>query len=74
MYNLLKPFKTGHTHLKTYKACRDAVYFVTTYQLPSKPSVYYLESLRRISNDSKYITKIENELSKRSGGAEYNRI
>jgi len=57
--NTLKPFETGHTHLKSFKACLDAINFVTSKKIPNRTGLYYLISLKRLSNDIDYIKRID---------------
>jgi len=60
IYNTLKSFKTGHTHLKSFKPCRDAITFVLLRKIPKKATHYYLTSLQRLSIDKTYIKQLEN--------------
>lgn len=59
VYNTDKDFDKGHTHLKSFKAGRDAINFVLMQKIPSRASNYYLRSLVRLSTNSRYINKIE---------------
>lgn len=59
VYNTHKEFSKGHTHLKSFKAGKDAINFVLKRKIPSKASNYYLISLMRISEDPQYISKIK---------------
>lgn len=59
VYNTDKDFDKGHTHLKSFKAGRDAINFVLRQKIPSRASNYYLRSLVRLSTNSRYINKIE---------------
>jgi hypothetical protein len=59
VYNTKKEFKEGHTHLNNFKACKNAIYFVLNRKIPKDKSKYYLNSLKRISNDKNYIYEID---------------
>jgi len=59
VYNTDKDFDKGHTHLKSFKAGKDAINFVLMQKIPSRASNYYLRSLIRLSTNSHYIGKIE---------------
>ena len=61
VYNTRKSFQEGHTHLKHFEAAKTAVDLVINKKVPKSTDGYYLSSLIRISDDDKYISKI-NEL------------
>lgn len=57
--NKNKEFKEGHTHLKSYKLCKDVIYNVENELIPEGKSIYFLSSLIRLSTNKKYIDKVE---------------
>lgn len=59
VYNKLKPFTEGHTHIKNKKSALDAVNFVRHCKIPKRTSDYYLLSLIRLSTNEKYIQDIQ---------------
>lgn len=59
VYNMSKPFETGHTHIRNRKSAIDAVNFVIYSRIPKRTSDYYLLSLIRLSTDEKYIEHIQ---------------
>lgn len=59
--NTSKVFKEGHTHLKSFNASKTAIDLVLNRKIPKSTNFYYLESLIRLSDDVKYIQKL-NEL------------
>lgn len=77
VYNLRKEFKDGHSHLRSFKACKDAINFVINKQIPKRCSFYYLNTLRRITSDEKYAEDIKKliEVRKQKGKKQkyYNR-
>lgn len=60
-YNTKKDFEEGHTHLKHFEAAKKAIDLVISKKIPKSTNVYYLTSLVRLTNDDKYVEKI-NEL------------
>jgi hypothetical protein len=59
VYNTAKPFEKGHTHLRSKNSALAAIDFVLKKKIPKKCSFYYLISLIRISDNEKYIGKIQ---------------
>lgn len=62
-YNTKKSFKDGHTHLRCFESAKTAIDLVIRKKVPRSTDSYYLTSLIRLSEDTDYITKI-NELMK----------
>lgn len=62
-YNTKKTFKEGHTHLRCFKSAKMAIDLVIKRKIPRKIDLYYLKSLIRLSEDTLYVSKI-NELIK----------
>lgn len=69
VYNTAKQFKEGHSHLRSFKSCKDAILFVTHKKIPGRTNFYYLRTLQRLSTNEKYISDIEGliETRKRKG-------
>ena len=69
VYNLRKDFDGGHSHLRSFKSCKDAITFVTNKVIPKTCSNYYLTTLKRLSNDKGYIARIDDliRVRKRKG-------
>ena len=59
VHNTEKNFEDGHTHLKSFKASKTAIDLVLNGKIPRSTNFYYLESLIRLSKDTKYINKIK---------------
>jgi hypothetical protein len=59
VYNTAKQFSKGHSHLRGFKPCKDAIFFVTYRKIPKRTNFYYLRTLQRLSVDEKYIQDIE---------------
>lgn len=66
VYNTNKKFEEGHTHLKSYNAAKTAIDLVIKRRIPRSYSVYFLTSLKRISNDINYIKSINKLIDIRS--------
>ena len=62
-YNTKKEFKDGHTHLRCFESAKTAIDLVIRKKVPRSTDSYYLTSLIRLSEDTAYISKI-NELIK----------
>lgn len=58
VYNKDKKFEEGHTHIRNKKSAIDLVNFVLQERIPRRCSNYYLISLSRISDNSKYVEKV----------------
>lgn len=57
--NTNKDFKKGHTHIKNYNMAKTIIDLVKHNKVPKTKNKYILNSLIRISNDNKYIEKLE---------------
>lgn len=66
VYNTNKKFEEGHTHLKSYNAARTAIDLVIRKKIPRSNSIYFITSLKRISNDMNYIKSINKLIDTRS--------
>ncbi|VIF90547.1 Uncharacterised protein [Clostridioides difficile] len=58
VYNTNKIFGEGHTHLKSYNAARTVIDLAIRKKIPKSYSIYFITSLKRISNDINYIKSI----------------
>lgn len=65
VYNTRKSFQEGHTHLKHFEAAKTAIDLVINKKVPKSTDGYYLSSLVRISDDDKYISKINSLIQAR---------
>ncbi|MCR8745002.1 hypothetical protein [Romboutsia lituseburensis] len=65
VYNTKKSFQEGHTHLKHFEAAKTAVDLVINKKIPKSTDGYYLSSLIRLSDDDKYISKINDLIETR---------
>ena len=63
VYNTCKKFEEGHTHIRNKTSALAAVDFVSKEKIPRKYSNYYLISLKRLSNNPKYIAKVDSLLN-----------
>lgn len=59
VHNTRKEFSTGHSHLRGFKPCKDAIFFVRNRKIPKRTNFYYLRTLQRLSEDDKYVEQIE---------------
>ncbi len=59
VYNTKKEWEEGHSHLKSYKAAKTAINLVRKNKLPRSRGLYYLTTLQILSQDEKYIDRIE---------------
>ncbi|MDP4178349.1 MAG: hypothetical protein Q8900_08445 [Bacillota bacterium] len=59
VHNKNKDFEKGHTHVQKYGTCMVMIKLVEKKQIPRSRSKYFIESLIRLSNDSKYTKKIK---------------
>lgn len=59
VYNTKKEFNQGHTHLKQMKSCKDIIEFAQRKVIPEGSSPYFITSLMRISDDEKFINRLE---------------
>lgn len=62
IHNTRKEFQEGHTHIKNYKTAVFIIDLALHKSIPHHLYPYLLESLRRITDDKEYATKIESLL------------
>lgn len=58
VYNTRKKFTEGHTHIRNKNSAIAAAEFVHHQKIPRRCGFYYLKSLIRLTEDTKYATKI----------------
>ena len=58
VHNKHKNFKDGHTHVKNYDICMIMIKLIERKEMPKSKNRYFIQSLIRISNDKKYISRI----------------
>jgi hypothetical protein len=63
--NTKKEFKSGHTHLKSFKMAKYLIGLVRSKQINCGLRPYFLTSLTRISNDEEYNRKVNEVLSEK---------
>ncbi|MCC0642484.1 MULTISPECIES: hypothetical protein [unclassified Clostridioides] len=66
VYNTNKIFGEGHTHLKCYNAAKTAIDLAIKKKTPRSYSMYFLESLIRISDDISYRESIKDIMNTRN--------
>ena len=54
-----KDFISGHSHLNSFNACKTAIDLVIGKKKPRSKNLYFLITLQRLSNNEKYIQRIE---------------
>ncbi|WP_434793113.1 hypothetical protein TPDSL_23020 [Terrisporobacter petrolearius] len=59
VYNTLKPFSEGHTHIYGYNIAKTMINNCIMKKTPKTNNLYLLESHIRVSNDDKYKQMIE---------------
>lgn len=62
-YNTNKEFESGHTHLRSYYSAKKAIWYTRNKRIPDSCSAYFLKSLMRLSEDDKYIERLEQTLN-----------
>jgi hypothetical protein len=63
--NTKKPFKKGHTHIKSFKMAKYLIFLVRAKKINSGLQPYLLTSLTRISNDEDYIEKVNEVITEK---------
>lgn len=58
VHNTNKPFKLGHTHVKSFYKAKSFVDLCIRRKLPNEPREWEIKSLLRISNDNTYKNKL----------------
>jgi hypothetical protein len=61
--NTKKPFKKGHTHLKSFDMAKYLIFLVRAEKINSGLKPYLLTSLTRLSDNEDYITKVNEILA-----------
>lgn len=60
IHNTVKPFETGHTHVKNYNTAIWLINLAKHKRIPNRKSKFFIDCLLRISNDKDYITRLQN--------------
>ena len=71
VYNKKKRFKEGHTHTNNYNYAKSLIDLCIRKKMPRRPQKRIMESLKRLTNDYKYLEKLEKyerEKGKRKNG------
>lgn len=58
VHNTHKKFKNGHTHLNNYNTAKYIIQLAIHKSIPHTKSIYLIDSLIRVSNDSGYINNL----------------
>lgn len=59
VHNRRKEFSIGHTHINNFNTAKYLIYASTKKIIPNHFSKYLVESLIRLSDDSKYTRRLE---------------
>lgn len=59
VYNTLKPFKSGHTHLKSKKRVVEVIDNSIDYHFPLHWSNYFIISMIRLTTNERFKCKLE---------------
>lgn len=59
IYNRNKPFKEGHTHLKSLSRCKEVVDNMISKNFPLSWSNFFIVSMLRLSDDKKFSKKLK---------------
>lgn len=61
VHNTHKDFENGHTHINNYNTAKYIAYLALYKKLPKNDhlSIYLIDSVIRISDDSKYISNMK---------------
>ena len=57
--NKKKRFKEGHTHTNNFNYAKSLIDLCVRRKLPRKPQKRIMESLKRLSNDEKYLKELD---------------
>ncbi len=60
IHNTKKPFQDGHTHINNYNTAKYLVDLSIHESMPHHLYIYFLVSLRRLSNSNSYSQKLDN--------------
>lgn len=58
IHNRNKEFQSGHSHISNFNTAKYLIDMAIYSRIPNRKSIYFLESLIRISNDPDYIKKL----------------
>lgn len=58
IHNKNKDFQNGHTHIGNFNTAKYLIDLAIYSRIPNRESLYFIESLIRISNDSDYKAKL----------------
>ena len=65
VYNKNKSFKSGHAHLNNKNAAIKIMDLAYQKKVPFNLDIYRLKSILRITDDEKYLNRVESVLAKR---------
>lgn len=64
IHNKNKEFQEGHSHIGNFNTAKYLIDLAIYSRIPNRDSIYFLESLIRISNDPDYIKRLRCKKSK----------
>lgn len=67
IHNERKPFHAGHTHITNFDTAKYLVSLSLRKSIPHKMSCYLLESLVRLTNDTRYKARLEKAINQQKG-------
>lgn len=59
IHNKNKEFKNGHTHIGNFNTAKYLIDLAIYSRIPNRESIYFIDSLIRISNDESYILRLK---------------
>ena len=59
VYNKKKKFKEGHTHTNNYNYAKSLIDLCVRKKMPRRPQKRIMESLKRLTNDYKYLEQLK---------------
>ena len=62
VHNTNKPFKSGHTHVKSFYKAKSFIDLCVRKKIPNTPRAWEIESLMRITNNNTYYNKLRDML------------
>lgn len=65
VYNTLKPFKDGHTHLRSYRMAKGIIDYCIEKRIPNVTNNYLLVSAIRVTEDKEYRDRVKAVLERR---------
>ena len=67
IHNKNKEFQKGHSHINNFNTAKYLIDLAIYSRIPNRESIYFLETLIRISNDEEYIKRLRIRKTKLEG-------